>query len=143
VGAAAPPAQQGHTCQHVYGSLLSTLLGTHHHPSLRPTPALLPTAAACSAHCGLEPSSTQLAHLLKAAGAAKEFVPDCRLAWRYSLLAAERGVRAAAAAVAHAYATGGAWEVVGPCQQHGYAIGGGQRAMPAAWVCHRWGVWGK
>lgn len=59
-----------------------------------------------SGHLGLEPSSTQLAHLIKEARAAGEFVQHPQLALRYTQLAAERGVKGAASALSHAYATG-------------------------------------
>jgi len=59
-----------------------------------------------SGHLGLEPSSTQLSHLLKEARAAGEFKQHPQLALRYTQLAAERGIRGAAAALSHAYATG-------------------------------------
>jgi hypothetical protein len=54
----------------------------------------------------VEPSSTQLAHLLKEARSAGEFVPYPQLALRYTQLAAERGIKGAASALSHAYATG-------------------------------------
>ena len=60
----------------------------------------------CSGHLGVEPSSTQLAHLLKEARGAGEFVPYPQLALRYTQLAAERGIKGAASALSHAYATG-------------------------------------
>jgi hypothetical protein len=60
-----------------------------------------------SGHLGLEPSSTQLAHLLKEGRAAGDFQQHPALALRYTQLAAERGYKGAAAALAHAYATGG------------------------------------
>ena len=78
-----------------------------HHGLRQPTlPNFLLPFKTRSGHLGLEPSSTQLAHLLKEARSAGEFVQHPQLALRYTQLAAERGIRGAAAALAHAFATG-------------------------------------
>lgn len=90
------------------------MLPPTHHLSL----SAIPSPAAThlnSGHLGLEPSSTQLAHLLKEARAAGEFVPHPQLALRYTQLAAERGVKSAAAALSYAYATGEAQDLVCWC----------------------------
>ncbi|KAF8055109.1 Eef2k [Scenedesmus sp. PABB004] len=68
--------------------------------------ALAQLVLACG-HMGLQPNSTQLAHLLTEARRSGDFTPAPRLALRYTQLAAERGVLGAAAALGHAYATGG------------------------------------
>eukprot|EP00878_Enallax_costatus_P024193 GHUV01025797.1.p1 GENE.GHUV01025797.1~~GHUV01025797.1.p1 ORF type:complete len:393 (+),score=123.15 GHUV01025797.1:935-2113(+) len=67
--------------------------------------ALAQIVLACG-HMGLQPSSTQLAHLLKACTATGEFQQHPQLALRYNKLAAERGIKSAAAALAYAYMTG-------------------------------------
>ena len=60
----------------------------------------------CSrAHSGLDPSATQFAHLLNCCKSLDEFTTSPKLAWSYTTLAAERGVQAAAAALAHGYST--------------------------------------
>jgi hypothetical protein len=55
----------------------------------------------------LDPSGPQFACLVKQAASVGELNRSQPLAMRYAHLAAERGVRAAAAALAHAFATGG------------------------------------
>jgi hypothetical protein len=82
---------------------------SHQHADNRGAPLLLllpPPLPGCSGHLGVEPSSTQLAHLLKEARAAGEFVQHPQLVLRYTQLAAERGIKGAAAALSLAYATG-------------------------------------
>jgi hypothetical protein len=59
-----------------------------------------------SGHMGLQPSSTQLSHLLAAARASGELKQLPCMALRYTQLAAERGIASAAAALAYAYTTG-------------------------------------
>ncbi|GAX82885.1 hypothetical protein CEUSTIGMA_g10311.t1 [Chlamydomonas eustigma] len=57
-------------------------------------------------HSGLEPTITQFAHLIKVAKQSGDLELYPEMAFLYARLAAERGVAAACAAVAHAYATG-------------------------------------
>ncbi|KIZ00948.1 hypothetical protein MNEG_7012 [Monoraphidium neglectum] len=70
------------------------------------------------AHIGVDPNSNQIAYLVKEAAAVGELQRSGALALRYASLAAERGVRAAAAALGHAFATGGGvgeGALDGPC----------------------------
>jgi hypothetical protein len=66
-----------------------------------------PAHSCCrSGHMGLQPSSTQLSHLLAAARGSGELKQLPCMALRYAQLAAERGIASAAAALAYAYKTG-------------------------------------
>jgi hypothetical protein len=62
---------------------------------------------------GLQPSSTQLSHLLAAARASGELKQLPCMALRYTQLAAERGITSAAAALAYAYTTGMLCDLLG------------------------------
>uniref|UniRef100_A0A383WC16 Alpha-type protein kinase domain-containing protein n=1 Tax=Tetradesmus obliquus TaxID=3088 RepID=A0A383WC16_TETOB len=67
--------------------------------------ALAQLVLACG-HMGLQPSSTQLSHLLAAARDSGELKQLPCMALRYTQLAAERGIASAAAALGYAYTTG-------------------------------------
>ncbi|KAG2449797.1 hypothetical protein HYH02_005320 [Chlamydomonas schloesseri] len=58
------------------------------------------------AHCGLDTTAPQFAQMFKVGSKQRLFQAHVRVAWRCTLLAAERGVRGAALAAASAYATG-------------------------------------
>lgn len=84
-------------------------------------------------HCGLEPSSPQFSHLVKMGLARGELQRFERAAFRYTELAAERGVRSAAAALAHAYATGaGVGDGVLPGPRADLALNWYLRALPCS-----------
>ncbi|GIL71722.1 hypothetical protein Vretifemale_2235 [Volvox reticuliferus] len=70
--------------------------------------SLLGLMVLARAHCGIEPSSSQFAQLIKVGTRQRQFRPHVSVAWRCVVLAAERGVRGAALAAAAAYGgTGG------------------------------------
>jgi len=57
-------------------------------------------------HCGLEPTVTQYAHMIKVAKQSGDLVTYPQLSFAYTKLAADRGVMGACLALAHAYTTG-------------------------------------